>query len=137
MAIKRKKKITDAEAIIDAGELKNEVKAIAANLNRSKEFDIDNATDSQLIEILQRLSASETQDVTYVGKYYLPNLKRHLSANSPAVQRLDPKTRQYAVKRIKVLLRQQTASLNSFKSLAFGWAEKKKWGREKSKKTFG
>ena len=136
LAIKLKKKIADAKAILDAGELKNEVKAIAANLNRSKEFDIDNATDSQLIEILQRLSTSETQDVTYIGKYYLANLKQHLSANSPAVERLDPKTRQDAVKRIKALLRQQTASLNSFKSLAFEWAEKKKWGREKSKKTF-
>ena len=47
LAIKLKKKIADAKSIIDVGELKNEVKAIAANLNRSKEFDIDNATDSR------------------------------------------------------------------------------------------
>ena len=52
------------------------------------------------------------------------------------MRRLDRQTRNDEVKRVKSLLRQHNPSLNSFKSLAFAWAEKKKWGREKSKKTF-
>ena len=54
LAIKLKQKIADAKAILDADELRKEVKAIAAKLNRSAEFDIDNANTSQLIGILQQ-----------------------------------------------------------------------------------
>ena len=136
LAIKLKQKIADAKANLDADELREEVKAIATKLNRSAEFDIDNANAKQLIGILQQLSTSETQDVIHQGKYHLSNLKQHLSAHRPTVGRLDRQTRNDEVKRVKSLLRQHTPSLNSFKSLAFEWAEKKKWGREKSKKTF-
>ena len=136
LAIKLKQKIADAEAILDADELRKEVKAIAAKLNRSAEFDIDNANTSQLIGILQQLSKSETQDVIHQGKYHLPNFKQHLSAHRPSVGRLSLQTRNDEIKRIKSLLKQHNPSLTSFKSLASEWAEKKKWGREKSKKTF-
>ncbi|MDA0845321.1 MAG: hypothetical protein O3C44_05235 [Proteobacteria bacterium] len=71
LAIKLKQKIADARAILDADELRKEVRTIAANLNRSSEFDIDNANTSQLIVILQQLSTSETQDVIHQGKYHL------------------------------------------------------------------
>lgn len=136
LAIKLKQKIADAKAILDADELRKEVKAIATRLNRSAEFDIDNANSSQLIGILQKLSTSEMQDVIHQGKYHLSNLKQHLSAHRPSVRRLDRQTRHDEVKRIKSLLRQQKPSLNSFKSLAFAWAEKKQWGREKSRQAY-
>ena len=136
LAIKLKQKIADAKAILDADELRKEVKAIATRLNRSAEFDIDNANTSQLIGILQKLSTSEMQDVIHQGKYHLSNLKQHLSAHRPSVRRLDRQTRNDEVKRVKSLLRQHNPSLNSFKSLAFAWAEKKKWGREKSKQAY-
>jgi len=136
LAIKLKQKIADAKAISDADEFRKEVKAIATKLNRSAEFDIDKANASQLIAILQQLSTSETQDVIHQGKYHLSNLKQHLSAHRPSVGRLDRQTRNDEVKRVKSLLRQHNPSLKSFKSLALAWAEKKKWGREKSKQAF-
>ena len=79
-------------AILDADELRKEVNAIAAKLNRSAEFDIDNANASQLLGILQKLSTSETQDVIHKGKSHLSNLKQHLSAYKPSVGRLDLQT---------------------------------------------
>ena len=89
---------------MDADELRKEVKAIAAKLNRSAEFDLDNANASQLIGILQQLSTSETQDVVHQSKYHLPNLKQHLSAHRPSVRRLDRQTRNDEVRRVKSLL---------------------------------
>ena len=104
LAIKLKQKIADAEAILDADELRKEVKAIAAKLNRSAEFDIDNANTSQLIGILQQLSTSETQDVIHQGKYHLSNLKQHLSAHRSSVGRLSLQTRNEEIKRVKSAL---------------------------------
>jgi integrase len=136
LAIKLKQKITDAKATLETGELKKEVKLIAANLNRSKEYDIENASTSQLIKILHQLSTSEVLDVFHQGRYQLSNLKRHLSSHSPTVPRLDPQTRKSEVKRIKSLLRQHEPSPTSFKSLADAWANKKQWGRQKSKQAY-
>ena len=136
LAIKLKQKITDAKATLENGELKKEVKSIAANLNRSKEFDIENASTSQLIDILHQLSTSEVLDVFHQGRYQLSNLKQHLSSHSPTVRRLDSQTRKSEVKRVKSLLRQHDPSLNSFKSLADAWADKKQWGRQKSKQAY-
>jgi hypothetical protein len=79
---------------LDADELRKEVKAIATKLNRSAEFDIDNANASQLIGILQQLSTSETQDVIHQGKYHLSSLKQHLSAHRPSVRRLGPSNKE-------------------------------------------
>ena len=87
LAIKLKQKIADAIAILDADEPRKEVNAIAANLNRSAEFDRDNANASQLVGILQQLSTSETQDVSQKGKSHLSNLKQHLFAQKPSVGR--------------------------------------------------
>lgn len=137
IAIKLKQKITDAKASLDSNELKEEIKLIAAKLNRSREFDVDSANANQLAGILRELLESEKYDFQYVGKYQLPNLKKHLSAHSrPPVKRLDPQTRNEQVKRVKMLLRQHGASQNSFKSLADTWADKKNWTRQKSKQAF-
>ena len=105
LAIKLKKKIADAKAILDADELRKEVNAIADKLNRSAEFDRDNAKASQLVGILQQLSTSETQDVSHKGKSHLSNLKQHLSAHKPSVGRGRTfKQGNDEVKRVKSLL---------------------------------
>ena len=105
LAIKLKQKIADAIAILDADELRKEVSAFAAKLNRSAEFDLDNANASQLVGILQRLSTLGTQDVSHKGKSHLSNLKQHLSAHKPSVGRgWTFKQRNDEVKRVKSLL---------------------------------
>ena len=136
LAIKLKQKILNAKASLDDVVLREEVKSIAANLKRTKEFDVDNASAAQLVSILHELGTSEAHDVFYQGKHKVPNLKQHLSAHSPALRRLDPQTRMDESKRIKLLLRQQKANLDSFKSLADTWAGVKKWNRVKTKQAY-
>ena len=105
LAIKLKQKIADAIAILDADELRKEVSAFAAKLNRSAEFDLDNANASQLVGVLQRLGTLGAQDVSHKGKSHLPNLKQHLPAHRPSVGRgWTFKQRNDEVKRVKSLL---------------------------------
>ena len=105
LAIKLKQKIADAIAILDADELRKEVSAFAAKLNRSAEFDLYNANASQLAGILQRLSTLGTQDVSHKGKSHLSNLKQNLSAHKTSAGRGRTfKQGNDEVKRVKPLL---------------------------------
>lgn len=128
--------IQRAKSDLDNHALRDEIKAIAFSLNRAKEFDIDNANQDQLVEILRQLLLSEKYDVTHIGKFNVTHLSRGRGDSYSTPKKIDAQTRATSVNKVKHLLFNLDGSLHGFKAIADDWGEQKDWPRVKGKKAF-
>ncbi len=78
LAMQLRKMVSDAKSALDSQSLRDEVRELAINLKREKEFDLEGAGPEKLVQILRQLLLSENYDITHIGKFNLKSLLKPL-----------------------------------------------------------
>ena len=104
LAMQLKQMIRDAKSELDSQSLRNEVKQLATNLKREKEFDLDAAGPEQLTQILRQLLSSENYDITHIGKVDVSKVFQGRKRSSSQFSRPDKETRASSIKQVRRLL---------------------------------
>ena len=74
LAMQLRQMVRDAKSALDSQSLRDEVRELAINLKREKEFDLEEAGLERLVQILRQLLLSENYDITHIGKVNLKSL---------------------------------------------------------------
>ena len=69
LAMQLRQMVSDAKSALDSQSLRDEVRELAINLKREKEFDLEGAGPEKLVQILRQLLLSENYDITHIGKF--------------------------------------------------------------------
>ena len=67
LAMQLRQMVSDAKSALDSQSLRDEVRELAINLKREKEFDLEGAGPEKLVQILRQLLLSENYDITHTG----------------------------------------------------------------------
>ena len=136
LAMQLRQLVSDTKSALDSQSLRDEVRELAINLKREKEFDLEGAGPEKLVQILRQLLLSENYDITHIGKFNLKSLLQDQQRLPAKFNRTDKETRASSIKKVRRLLGELDASENSFNALAVSWAKNKDWSRLKGKKAF-
>ena len=118
LAMQLRQMVRDAKSALDSQSLRDEVRELAINLKREKEFDLEGAGPEKLVQILRQLLLSENYDITQIGKFNLKSLLQDQQRLPAKFNRIDKETRASSIKKVRRLLGELDASENSFNALA-------------------
>ena len=136
LAMQLRQMVRDAKSALDSQSLRDEVRELAINLKREKEFDLEEAGPERLVQILRQLLLSENYDINHIGKFNLKPLLQRQQRPPVKFARPDEETRASSIKKVRRLLGELDGSENGFNALAASWAENKDWSRLKGKKAY-